>query len=259
MSKNKLLSAVGIVGLLVVLAATPIAQSRGGGTVTIQLGPAVGQSIGVLSETPEGWGSDASTAILPFGNYVGPVTERIIQTRAYLLFPLSAIPAGATVTSASLQVYVNDWPFDGSASLGVYRVTASWDEGLTWATRPAADGTLRDSAEVSSVEGWVSWDVTSLVQAWHSGTANYGFMLGGAPTPEAVVGDGWAAAAVGRTADDAAHAPRLVASYSLPPPTPVSPTGPAEIPEPGTVLLLAGGLAALAGYVRFSRTTGRRL
>ncbi len=151
------------------------------------------------------------------------------------------------MTSALLQVYVNDWPFNGSADLGVYRVTASWDESLIWATRPASDGILRATANVSSSEGWASWDVTSLLRAWRGGTANYGFMLGGAPAPDTREGDGWAAAGVGRTAGDSAHAPRLVISYSFPPP------GPTDIPEPGTALLLASGLAALAGYLCLRR------
>jgi hypothetical protein len=249
MSKSRLLSAVGAVGLLLALAATPTAHGQADGTVTIQMGPGTGQSVGVLSEISGNWGTDASTDTLPFGNYVGLTSGRLIQTRAYLLFPLSAIPAGATVTSAALQVYVNDWPFNGSAELGVYCVAAPWSESLNWATQPAADGTLRASTGVSSIVGWVSWDVTSPVQAWQSGASNHGFMLGGAPTPDAMVSNGWAAAAVGRTAGDAARAPRLVVSYSFP-----YQVGPADIPEPGTALLLAGGLAALAGYVRLRRS-----
>lgn len=254
MSRNRLLRTMGMVGLLVLMAVTPIAHGQGSRTVTIQLGPGTGQNIGVLSEIPSGWSGDASTTILPFGNYVGPTSGHDIQTRTYLQFPLSAIPSSATVTLASLQVYVNDWPFDGSADLGVYRVTASWDENMAWATRPTTDNTLRALAAVSSVEGWVSWDVTSLTQEWQSG-ANHGLMLGGAPTPDARAGNGWAAAAVGRTADNAAHAPRLVVSYNLPRPTPTPArwTNPADIPEPGTALLLAGGLAALAGYARWRR------
>ncbi len=252
MRKHRLLGILGVVGLVMAVMAVPIAHGQGG-TVTIQLGPSTGQNIGVLSEIPSGWSADSSTAVLPFGNYVGPVSGNDIETRTYLLFPLSAIPSGATVTSASLEVYVNDWPFDGSASLGVYRVTATWDETMTWATQPAADGTLRASTAVSSVEGWATWDVTSLVQAWRSGTANDGFMLGGAPTPDARIGDGWAAAAVGRTAGDAARAPRLVVSYDQAAPTPTPWTPPADIPEPGTALLLAGGLIALAGYIRLRR------
>ncbi len=248
MSKSKLLSAVGVVGLLLILAATPTAHGQTGGTATIQLGPGTGQSVGIFSEAPESWGRDASTFILPFGNYVGLTSGRLVQTRTFLLFPLSAIPVGATVTSASLQVYVNDWPFDGSAELGVYRVTTPWEESLSWASRPATDSALRASTDVSSIVDWVSWDVTSLAQAWRSDTPNYGFMLGGAPAPEAMAGNGWAAAAVGRTAGDAAHAPRLIVSYSFP-----SQVGPADVPEPGTALLLAGGLAALAGYIRLRR------
>jgi len=253
MGGKRLLNTLGILGLLMALTSMPTAHGKGGKTVTIQLGPEAGQSVGVMSKAPPGWNGDSNTASLPFGNYVGPVSREAIWARTYLLFPLSAIPARATVTSASLQVYVNDWPFDGSASLGVYRVTASWDESLSWSTRPTTDSTLRAAADVSSVEGWVSWDVTSLVRAWQGDGANYGFMLGGAPTPDARAGDGWAAAAVGRTAADVTHAPRLVVSYSRPSPKPASRGGPADIPEPGTALLLAGGLAALAGYVRLRR------
>ena len=254
MKRGKLLYIAGLAVLVLFLAMTPVAQGQSG-TVTIQLGSGSGQSIGVLSEIPQGWGSDGSTAILPFGNYVGPTSGNTIQTRSYLLFPLSAVPTGATVTSASLQVYVNDWPFNGSADLGVYRNTASWDETMTWATRPTAANTPSASANVLSVEGWVSWNVTSLVQAWRSGAANYGFMLSGAPTPDTMVGNGWAAAAVGRTSGDTAHTPQLVISYSLPSPTPgpQPPSGPADIPEPGTALLMAGGLATLLSYLRLRR------
>lgn len=248
MGRKKFSSAIGVVGLLLILAVTPWASGQSGGTVTVQLGPGTGQSVGVFSEPPDSWSGDASTSILPFGNYRGPLSGRLIQARTFLLFPLPVIPAGATATSAVVQVYVNDWPFDGSASLGLYRVTAAWDESLTWATQPANDGILRTQAVVSSRAGWVSWDVTPLFAAWRSGVPNHGVLLGGAPTPEAMVGDGWAAAAVGRTAGDAAHAPRLVVSYSLP-----VQAGPADVPEPGTALLLAGGLAALAGYVRLRR------
>jgi len=253
MRGNRSLHALGLFSFLLLLAVTPVARGQSGRTVTIQLGPDVGQSVGVLSEPPLGWGRDASTAVLPFGNYVGPTSGRNIQTRTFLQFPLSTVPSGASVTQALLQLYVDDWPFDGSADLGVYCITSPWDEGISWATRPGASDTLRALTAVSSREGWVSWDVTSVVQEWQSGTANYGFMLGGAPTPEAVAGSGWAAAAVGRTAGNAARAPRLIVFYNLPSPTPPSGAGPAEIPEPGTALLLAGGLAVLAGYTRLRR------
>jgi hypothetical protein len=241
------------VGLLLALAATPVTHGKRGRTVTIQLGPDTGQSVGVMSKAPQGWKGDSSTSILTFGNYVGPISREEIWARTFVLFPLSAIPARATVTSATLQLYVNDWPFDGSAKLGVYRVMAPWDEGLSWSTLPASEGALRASTEVSSVEGWVSWEVTSLVRAWCDSTANHGLMLGGAPTPDARAGDGWAAAAVGRTADNVAHAPRLVILYSLPSSKPSPKAGPADIPEPATGLLLVGGLAALAAYIRLRR------
>ena len=92
MRGNKVLRAIGLVGILLLLLSPAISHGQGGGTVTIQLGPNSGQSIGVLSEIPEGWSSDSSTEVLPFGNYIGPISGHDIQTRSYLRFPLSAIP-----------------------------------------------------------------------------------------------------------------------------------------------------------------------
>jgi len=253
MSRNKILHPVIIVAILMLLAITPTVHGQSSGTVTIQLGSDTGRSIGLLSEIPQGWSGDASTEVLPFGNYIGPISGNNIQTRTYLWFPLSSIPSNATLTSASLEVYVNEWPFAGSADLGVYRVVESWNESLSWASRPTADNSLLASTIISSAEGWVSWNVTSLLQSWRGGTDNFGLMLGSAPAPDNMAGNGWAAAAVGRTASDTSHAPRLVVSYSLSSPTPVPWAGPADIPEPGSVLLLAGGLAAMAGYIRLKR------
>ena len=214
------------------------ALAQGSHTVTIQLDASAGRSLGVMDTTPAGWGSDHSTSVLPFGNYVGPQSQLTRRAHTYLWFPLTAIPAGATIQAARVEVYVTDWPFAGSGDMGVYRVTADWDEAITWGTRPAAESVPLASAVVNSAAGWRSWDMTGAVRGWFQGSAaNQGLMLAAAPAPDTLVGNGWACAAPGRTGSDPTLAPRLVVTYTQAAST--------EIPEPATVVLVGAGLAGL--------------
>jgi len=191
-------------------------------TITIQLDPDTGKSLGVISRQPETWPTDHSTAILPFGNYIGPQTGEATYARSYLWFPLDSIPAGSTVQEATLEVYVDDWPFDGEADIGVYSVASEWNEDMTWGTLASVITSPLTVTHVSSTPGWYSWDVTGQVQAWLAGEPNYGLMLAAAPEPD-IEPDGvnWAGAARGRTSADPSLAPRLVVVLLTPPtPTP---------------------------------------
>lgn len=230
------LCAVGLLVAGLVLAGVGLVQAASS-TVTIQLDATTGRNLCVFSTAPASWGSDHSTAVLAFGNYVGPETGLTHRCRSYLWFPLAAIPAEAIVKTAMLEVYVNDWPFDGSADMGVYRVAVPWDEDFNWDTRPAVEMLPLATTNIQSTPGWRSWDVTTEVRAWLVGQRpNHGLMLGGAPTPESLIGAGWACAGPGRTGGDPAHRPRLVVVYTLPP---------TEIPEPATLVLMGAGLAGL--------------
>ena len=227
------------------LAGVAMAQSTH--TVTIQLDASTGRSLCVFSTAPTSWGSDHSTSVLAFGNYVGPETGLTHQCRSYLWFPLAAIPANVTINTASLELYVGDWPFDGSGAMGVYRVTADWDESFSWGTRPAAESVPLDSTTIDSGTGWRAWDVTALAREWASGeAANHGLMAASAPTPDHMVGNGWACAAPGRTSGEATRTPRLVVTYTQ---APVS----TEIPEPATVILVGAGLAGLTALLAARR------
>ncbi len=248
--------------LLLTLATTALLArpATGQTALVVQLGPDYGMSLGVITPQPDTWPTDHSTTILPFGNYLGPKTGQPVYSRAYLAFPLNELPAGAVVQQATLELYVDDWPFEGSATLGVYQVTAAWDETMDWAGRAPLATPALAATTVSSTAGWYAWDVTALVQGWVNGAPNYGLALAAYPDPDAAPdATGWAAAAQGRAGSDPTLAPRLTIVYALaqtptptppappptqPPPTP-TPSGPPPTQPPPTATPEVGPTPAL--------------
>jgi len=109
---------------------------------------------------------------------------------ALIKFDLSSIPVGATINSASLDLYFEDSSSSGSTNVHVYRLTQDWipstatweiyDTGLSWTSLGGDfDPLVQDSVSVTSgVFGYKNWNVTSLVSEWVAGThPNYGFLL----------------------------------------------------------------------------------
>ena len=208
---------------LVVLALAAYAQT------SLQIQP--DQSIGVLSEDP-GSGEQWSASILPFGNYTGTTSGQLIFCRTYLHFPLNGVPAGSTIQSAALYVYVDDhWPDDSGAPMSVYPITvADWPEGDGWndpIAWPALGGAVA-TTNVLPTEGWFSWDVTALAQGWLDGAPNYGLALAAADLGS--TSSNWAAARR-LTADNPDTRPYLEITYLAPTPTP-EPTSTPAPPAP---------------------------
>jgi hypothetical protein len=108
-----------------------------------------------------------------------------------LEFDLSSMPAGATVASAILELYMYNasTPIpDVQIEVNVHRVTRSWKEGNKngtgnsngaswdeydgvdlWATQGADFNVAVEASETllsQEIDQWHSWDITSLVQYW---------------------------------------------------------------------------------------------
>jgi len=99
--------------------------------------------------------------------------------RPLFQYDLSAIPVGATITSATARFLVRKKD-DSGDPVNVFRVTDSWTEtGATWNnTANDYDSSTVYGSFVPDAEGWVTVDLTILVQAWvDNDFANDGLML----------------------------------------------------------------------------------
>ena len=172
---------------------------------------------------------------------IGPDNATNYQQNPLIQFDLSTIPAGATITSATLRMVHapngTGWDNESGSSFTsiIRRVTTSWDEGnscnangsgATWNTPGSGSwtggsyagtnyGTL--TAGASDATGTVyNITITSLVQEWYNGTSpNHGLGI----VPSTLVGDkeeSWYYM-YSDDATDANNRPQLIVNYSLPP------------------------------------------
>ncbi len=95
-------------------------------------------------------------------------------TNSYVQFNLSGIPAGATISKATLRLYVD--AVSGSGTLDVFQVTSSWGENkVTYNTRPtqqSVSAIVGTSVPITSATGnqFLLIDITPLAQGWLNGT-----------------------------------------------------------------------------------------
>ena len=103
--------------------------------------------------------------------------------RSLVGFDLSAIPAGTSISQATLRLYVwKSYDYEGaSRTITTYRITSWWSEtGATWNTQPTR-GEAYGSASITHGDwGWYPFDVTDLVRGWVNGSfSNYGVAIRG--------------------------------------------------------------------------------
>ncbi len=166
---------------------------------TSEFGPALSVTtiVGAIKDTyidennpANNYGTSTSLVMDESGGGLG-------EGHVLLQFDLSAIPAGAVITNATLQLQAVSKADIGSTDIHVYEVTQAWDEGTggttaanwnnrlpgipldtPWSTPGGAiDSTAVDTLTTSSI-GPHAWDITALVQAWNDGAkTNNGLML----------------------------------------------------------------------------------
>jgi 2',3'-cyclic-nucleotide 2'-phosphodiesterase (5'-nucleotidase family) len=99
--------------------------------------------------------------------------------RGWLKFDLSSIPAGATITSASLQLW--NWKATGAALPVEVRSANddSWTEtGLNWNNQPTLGSVLAtQTLATGTTSVWYNWDATSFVQSEFNGDKTASLML----------------------------------------------------------------------------------
>jgi len=103
--------------------------------------------------------------------------------RLLLGFDLSLIPAGSTITGATLTMEATQ--NGGTIDIDVYELTEAWLEGTaTWnnAETITYDTTAVDTLTTAAI-GEHSWDLTTLVQAWYNGSkVNNGVLIASTET-----------------------------------------------------------------------------
>ena len=130
-------------------------------------------SLSLLAQAPPS-GDTFVSSTTPKHNY-GPSITLVVcaGSTSYVQFNLSGLPAGASVTKASLRLYVDAVAAKGS--FDVYQLNSSWNENtLTYNTPPPPLGTSATgghpiSITPSSMNQFLLIDITPLVQGWVSG------------------------------------------------------------------------------------------
>lgn len=156
-------------------------SAAGAGPVTVDPSFTVDPNADTWIQTPDYTTSQVTSEELR----VGTNDSGGHKARSYLKFDGgNGQWAGKHVTSATLKLRnFYSGSCTGSA-IRVSRLTSNWDlSGLTWGNQP--NGATTNYADSSTAYGFssscpaadVSWNLTSMVQAWAGGTANYGIRL----------------------------------------------------------------------------------
>jgi PKD repeat protein len=150
-------------------------KSSGGGSETVMI-PTDGDTH--INQRSPGASADGEDYML-----VRTWASRNQNYRSAVHFDLSSIPSGATITTATLHLYLYDMGAgDGVTDYhnDVHRIIGGdwYAPLLTWSNCPVFEPIPTDSQPTGTVKNvWIDWDVTPDMQAYASGAPMYGWVI----------------------------------------------------------------------------------
>ena len=143
------------------------------------------------------------------------------QRDGLIRFDFLEIPAGTTIDSATLSVYVNrKWGFRNV--LSVKEALDNWTESTTWNSRPPSSSQVEDSVKINKTGIYYTLDITGLVQDWVDGVVdNNGLYI---VTNRGVV--------IFNSSENGSNRPVLEVTYTGGLQTGITEPDPAPVPEP---------------------------
>ncbi|MDP4145288.1 MAG: DNRLRE domain-containing protein [Bacillota bacterium] len=98
--------------------------------------------------------------------------------RTLLHFDISSIPEGSNIENCTLNIYINGSRSRSKPEIFTpYLVTSDWGTRTTWDTRPSADSSIYGSSSAILTTGWISFDVTDIVNNWIDSRENFGLLI----------------------------------------------------------------------------------
>jgi hypothetical protein len=173
----------------------PSASLSAGVSYTAMLTGTITDLAGNALSTPSSWSFTTATAGPSGGTFsFGPVADTYVSQASptsnyatsstfsavdgsgstkqiFLRFDVSSLPAGATVGSAKLRLYVTN----DSTSGGIVQSVSStnWLEALTWNNKPAIDGPVRATFGAVALNTMVEVDLGTAI----AGNGSYSFAI----------------------------------------------------------------------------------
>jgi 2',3'-cyclic-nucleotide 2'-phosphodiesterase / 3'-nucleotidase / 5'-nucleotidase len=152
------------------------------GTVTLSATASInggGYSLAPVADAQVASGNPSTNYGSSTNLYVQSSASGYGNERGWLKFDLSGIPAGTTISGASLQLW--NWKSTGAALPVEVRSATddTWTEtGLNWTTQPALGSVLDTQTLASGTTNLsYSWNVTSFVQSQFGGDKTVSLML----------------------------------------------------------------------------------
>ncbi len=246
---------------------TTAVTSTGSGSVVLQLKPDMGflndpaltypviiDPSTSLTATADTWvaseytSSQWTSTMLKVGTYDGGAN----RSRSLLSFNTSSL-TGKHIISANLNLWeFHSWSCSAT-TMNVYRLTSAFNSSTVYTNQPSvsavvASGSFAKGFSSSCPATWVAVAVTTMVQDWANGTANYGLELRAANESDDY---GWKKF---NSADETTNKPYLSVTYNTYPSTPtgMSPAANAYTTDlTPTLSALYSDPDATAGTVKF--------